>query len=65
MADDVLKVVDSDAAAKKWRYTDDEAQTITQYLEEGVYYEAPAIGGVSGIARTAEGIDYATNSCFL
>jgi len=34
VADDVLKVVDGDSVAKEWGYTDDEAQSIVQYLEE-------------------------------
>ena len=65
VADDVLKVVDGDAASKEWGYTDDEAQSIAHYLEEnGLIKRQPVIGGVGGIALTAEGIDYAMNMCW-
>jgi hypothetical protein len=64
VVDDVLKVVEGDAASKEWGYTDDEAQSIAKYLEEkGLITRHLVSGGVGGIALAAEGIDYTTNEC--
>lgn len=64
VADDVLKVVDGDAASKEWGYTDDEAQSIAHYLEEnGLIDTKPVSGVVVAVKITPEGIDYAMNMC--